>query len=246
MLLRQLTKGARHLYRLQAASERGMSNFSPPMPDQPVPRPGARDGENGSLDWALIQQALAGEQKAYELLVVKYQRRIEHLVARMVRDAGLVPDIVQETFLNAYKALHQFRGDAQFYTWLHRIAVNTAYKALQEKKRDPLVAWTDLAPEEDEQQETFRDRKEPISEETPEAVVAARQIAQAVNEAMQALPPDSRQALELRELEGLSYEEIARVMDTPIGTVRSRIFRAREAIAAKVGPLLEHRSGKRW
>lgn len=203
------------------------------------------DGE-ARLEWALIQRALAGEQKAYELLVVKYQKRIERLVARMVRDADAVPDIVQDTFINAYRALHQFRGDARFSTWLHRIAVNTAYKALQAKKRDPLIAFSDLFAEDDEAQETFSPQAEPISEETPEAVVAARQLAQAVSEAMQALPPESCQALELREMEGLSYEDIAQLMGTPVGTVRSRIFRAREAVAAQIAPLLDRRSGKRW
>ncbi len=219
----------------------------PPQPvsDQPSDVHDQPDAE-ARLDWALIQRTLAGEQKAYELLVVKYQKRIERLVARMVRDANLVPDVVQETFINAYRALRQFRGDARFYTWLHRIAVNTTYKALQEKKRNPLVSFTDLSPEDEDQHETFADRQEPISEDTPEAVVAARQVAQAVNDAMQALPPDSRHALELREMEGLSYEEIAQLTGVPIGTVRSRIFRARDAIAAKVGPLLDRRSGKRW
>ncbi len=220
----------------------------PPQPvvsDQLADAPDQPDAE-ARLDWALIQRTLAGEQKAYELLVVKYQKRIERLVARMVRDADLVPDVVQETFINAYRALHQFRGDARFYTWLHRIAVNTTYKALQEKKRNPLVSFTDLSPEDEDQHETFADRQEPISEDTPEAVVAARQVAQAVSDAMQALPPDSRHALELREMEGLSYEEIAQLTGVPIGTVRSRIFRARDAIAAKVGPLLDRRSGKRW
>mgnify|MGYP003588444421 CR=1 FL=1 len=222
-----------------------MNTLPQPLPDQPSDGHNQLDAE-ARLDWALIQRALAGEQKAYELLVVKYQKRIERLVARMVRDADLVPDVVQETFINAYRALHQFRGDARFYTWLHRIAVNTTYKALQEKKRNPLVSFTDLSPESDEPGETFADKQEPISEETPEAIVAARQVAQAVNDAMQALPPDSRHALELREMEGLSYEEIAQLTGVPIGTVRSRIFRARDAIAAKVGPLLERRSGKRW
>lgn len=203
------------------------------------------DGE-ARLEWALIQRALAGEQKAYELLVVKYQKRIERLVARTVRDADAVPDIVQDTFINAYRALHQFRGDARFSTWLHRIAVNTAYKALQAKKRDPFIAFSDLALEDDEAQETFLPQAEPINDETPEAVVAARQLAQAVSAAMQALPPESRQALELREMEGLSYEDIARLMGTPVGTVRSRIFRAREAVAAQIAPLLDRRSGKRW
>ena len=163
----------------------------------------------------------------------------------MVRDTDLVQDIAQETFLRAYRALHQFRGEAQFYTWLYRIAVNTAKKALMDLKRDPLVYEGALRPE-GEDDETSRPVQEPTSDETPETVLAAREIAAAVNAAMEALPEDLRQAVTLREIEGLSYEEIATAMACPIGTVRSRIFRAREAISARVRPLLENRSGKRW
>lgn len=197
-------------------------------------------------DWTLVQRTLAGEQKAFELLVLKYQRRIERLVARMVRDHDLVPDITQETFIRAYKALHQFRGDAQFYTWLYRIAMNTARKALLELKRNPLVSEAAFAPADDEEDETFWRNHEPTTYETPEAVLAAKEIAAAVNEAMEQLPEDLRQALTLREMDGMSYEDIAALMNCPIGTVRSRIFRAREAVALKLRPLLEHRSGKRW
>lgn len=193
----------------------------------------------------LVERTLAGDQKAYELLVIKYQRRIERLVGRMVRDTDLVPDIAQETFIRAYRALGQFRGDAQFYTWLYRIAVNTAKKALVDLKRDPLVSESALrAAEEDD--ETSAVENELTSPETPETVLAAKEIAIAVNQAMEALPEELRQAVTLREIEGLSYEEIAEVMNCPIGTVRSRIFRAREAISAKVKPLLAHQSGKRW
>lgn len=196
-------------------------------------------------DALLVERTLAGDAHAYELLVLKYQRRIQRLISRMVRDGDLVEDIAQETFIRAYRALHQFRGDAQFYTWLYRIAVNTAKKFLLELKRDPLVTQAARQTDGDED-ETSRPGNEPTTDEKPESVLAANEIAQAVNAAMEALPEDLRQAVTLREIEGLSYEEIAAVMDCPIGTVRSRIFRAREAISARVRPLLAHQSGKRW
>ena len=202
--------------------------------------------EPADSDLRLVERNVAGDQRAYELLVIKYQRRIERLVGRMVRDTDLVADITQETFLRAYRALHQFRGEAQFYTWLYRIAVNTAKKALVDMKRNPVVTESALRGSSDSEDETsFLDR-ELISDETPETVLAAQEIAAAVNAAMEALPEDLRQAVTLREIEGLSYEEIAVAMECPIGTVRSRIFRAREAISARVKPLLEKRSGKRW
>ena len=188
---------------------------------------------------------MAGDQRAFELLVIKYQRRIERLIGRMVRDTDLVQDIAQETFIRAYRALHQFRGEAQFYTWLYRIAVNTAKKALMDLKRNPVIYEGALRGS-DEEDETSYFGRELINEETPETVLAASEIAQAVNAAMQALPEDLRQAVTLREIEGLSYEEIATAMECPIGTVRSRIFRAREAISARVRPLLENQAGKRW
>nr|WP_225784420.1 RNA polymerase sigma factor RpoE [Xenophilus sp. Marseille-Q4582] len=193
----------------------------------------------------LVQRTVAGDGKAFELLVLKYQRRIERLIGRMVRDVDLVEDIAQETFIRAYRALHQFRGEAQFYTWLYRIAVNTAKKALVDMKRDPTVPEAALRANDDED-ETYRPGNEPISDETPDSVLAANEIAAAVNAAMEALPAELRQAVTLREIEGLSYEEIAEVMNCPIGTVRSRIFRAREAISARVKPLLDNQSGKRW
>lgn len=196
-------------------------------------------------DLQLVERTVAGDQRAYELLVLKYQRRIERLIARMVRDTDLVQDIAQETFLRAYRALHQFRGEAQFYTWLYRIAVNTAKKALLDMKRDPVLTESALQTG-SEDDETSRPANEPINEETPETVLAAQEIAAAVNAAMEALPEDLRQAVTLREIEGLSYEEIATAMGCPIGTVRSRIFRARESISARVKPLLERQSGKRW
>lgn len=194
----------------------------------------------------LVERTVAGDHKAYELLVLKYQRRIERLIGRMVRDSDLVEDIAQETFIRAYRALSQFRGEAQFYTWLYRIAVNTAKKALVDLKRDPLVSETTLRGGGDEEDETSSVENELTSAETPETVLAAKEIAAAVNSAMEALPDELRQAVTLREIDGLSYEEIAEVMNCPIGTVRSRIFRAREAISAKVKPMLENQTGKRW
>lgn len=196
-------------------------------------------------DLMLVERTVAGDQKAFELLVIKYQRRIERLIGRMVRDVDLVEDIAQETFIRAYRALHQFRGEAQFYTWLYRIAVNTAKKALVDLKRNPVMTESAFRAA-DEEDETSSVGNELTAEETPESVLAAKEIAAAVNSAMEALPEDLRQAVTLREIEGLSYEEIAEVMNCPIGTVRSRIFRAREAISAKVKPMLENQSGKRW
>jgi len=199
-------------------------------------------------DAMLVQRTLAGEQRAYDLLVIKYQRRVERLIGRMVRDTDLVQDIAQETFIRAYRALAQFRGDAQFYTWLYRIAVNTAKKQLLELKRDPLVYQSQLkTPEDDETSAPERELNPNIADtETPEAVLASKEIANAVNAAMEALPEELRMAITLREIEGLSYEEIAQALDCPIGTVRSRIFRAREAISARIKPMLDRQSGKRW
>jgi RNA polymerase sigma-70 factor, ECF subfamily len=196
-------------------------------------------------DAPLIERVKRGDAKAFEMLVVKYQRRIERLIGRMVRDVDLVPDIAQETFIRAYRAIPQFRGDSAFYTWLYRIAVNTAKKALVELKRDPLMSETMLASRDDED-ETSRVENELSDGETPDALLASKEIAAAVNAAIEALSDDLRQAITLRELEGLSYEEIAQVMNCPIGTVRSRIFRAREAIAARLRPLLDTREGDRW
>ncbi|MGA8391176.1 MAG: RNA polymerase sigma factor RpoE [Burkholderiaceae bacterium] len=210
------------------------------MSDSALSHPSSSD----SSDRQLVERAVAGDQRAFELLVIKYQRRIERLIGRMVRDVDLVEDIAQETFLRAWRALHQFRGDAQFYTWLYRIAVNTAKKALMDLKRNPTVRGN--AADSDEEDETFQRGSELTSEETPESVFAAKEIAEAVNAAMEALPEDLRQAVALREIEGLTYEEIADLMGCPIGTVRSRIFRAREAISARVRPMLEHQTGKRW
>jgi RNA polymerase sigma-70 factor (ECF subfamily) len=196
-------------------------------------------------DAALVKRAQAGEVHAFEMLVVKYQRRIERLVSRMVRDVDLVPDIAQETFIRAYRALPQFRGDSAFYTWLYRIAVNTAKKTIGDLQRDPVITESALASRDDDD-ETSQPQHEPSDGETPEAILASREIARTVNTAIDALPDDLRQAILLREIEGLSYEEIASAMSCPIGTVRSRIFRAREAIAHRLRPLLDTTKGQRW
>mgnify|MGYP006164725733 FL=1 len=196
----------------------------------------------------LVQRTLAGEQRAFEMLVIKYQRRVERLIGRMVRDSDLVQDIAQETFIRAYRALAQFRGDAQFYTWLYRIAVNTAKKQLMELKRDPLVFQSQMkSGDDDETSGPERELNSGVADtETPEAVLASKEIAQAVNAAMDALPEELRMAITLREIEGMSYEEIAAALECPIGTVRSRIFRAREAISGRIKPMLERQTGKRW
>ena len=211
-----------------------MSTDLPPLPlEKPV-----------DSDALLVERTVAGDQKAFELLVIKYQRRIQRLIGRMVRDVDLVEDIAQETFIRAYRALAQFRGEAQFYTWLYRIAVNTAKKALMDLKRNPTVSENAYKTSDDD--ETSPLENELTSSETPDAVLASKEIAQIINTAMDALPEELRQAITLREIEGLSYEEISEAMGCPIGTVRSRIFRAREAISQKVKPLLENQSGKRW
>ena len=196
-------------------------------------------------DALLVQRTLDGDQRAFGLLVSRYQRRIQRLIGRMVRDAELVEDIAQETFIRAYRALPNFRGEAQFYTWLYRIAVNSAKKALVELRRDPLIFESSRAGEADDD-ETYRPPNDLSSDETPEMLLAAKEVAIVVNAALEQLPDDLRQAITLREIEGLSYEEIAAVMGCPIGTVRSRIFRAREAISERVKPMLEKRTGRRW
>jgi len=200
---------------------------------------------NPDPDAALVERVKQGDVRAFEMLVVKYQRRIERLIGRMVRDVDLVADIAQETFIRAYRALPQFRAESAFYTWLYRIAVNTAKKALVDMKRDPVMTYTSMQGNDDDD-ETYRGGMEPTDGETPEALLASKEIAATVNAAIAALSEDLRQAITLREIEGLSYEEISDVMNCPIGTVRSRIFRAREAIAERLRPLLDTRDGNRW
>jgi RNA polymerase sigma-70 factor, ECF subfamily len=200
---------------------------------------------SADADQVLVERVQRGDKVAFEMLVVKYQRRVERLIGRMVRDVDLVQDIAQETFIRAYRAMPQFRGESAFYTWLYRIAVNTAKRMLLELKRDPLVFASALHSGEDGD-ETSSVESELTDGETPEGLLASKEIAEAVNSAIDALSEDLRQAVVLREIEGLSYEEIADVMNCPIGTVRSRIFRARESIANKLRPLLGTQEGERW
>lgn len=197
-------------------------------------------------DLAIVRRVQQGDRRAFDLLVIKYQRRVERLIARFVRDTDLVQDIAQEAFIRAYRALPQFRGESAFYTWLYRIAVNTAKKQLMTLGRDPVITESALADRRDEDDETSGRQLEQRDDETPEAVLASKEVARVVNEAIDALSEDLRQAIVLREIEGLSYEEIALAMNCPVGTVRSRIFRAREAIAQRLRPVLDRRGGQRW
>lgn len=229
--------------------------MTPPMPEN-GPTTSSDNGPQGTAlptspadaDAALVQRAAAGDARAFELLVIKYQRRVERLIGRMVRDVDLVPDIAQETFIRAYRALGNFRGESQFYTWLYRIAVNTAKKHLMDLKRNPVVVMSALHSGEDDETSSADTELSWAAQdtETPDAVLASKEIAQAVNAVMDALPEELRQAITLRELDGLSYEDIAQALDCPIGTVRSRIFRAREAISARIKPMLDRQTGKRW
>ncbi len=194
------------------------------------------------LDQQLVERAQRGDKRAFELLVMKYQRRLARLLSRMVRDAAEIEDITQESFIKAYRALPQFRGDSAFYTWLYRIAVNTAKNYLVAKgRRAPTTTEFDS-----EEAEGFEDGDLLRDIATPDAELHTKQVARAVNEAVDTLPEELRTAITLREIEGLSYEEIAQMMNCPIGTVRSRIFRAREAIAEKIRPLLGTSKDKRW
>lgn len=198
-----------------------------------------------AVDQELVERVQAGDKRAFDLLVLKYQRKVQRLVARFVRDSGEVDDVVQEAFIKAYRALPTFRGDAAFYTWIYRIAINCAKNYLASPARR-IVPQSDLMADDDDDTESF-DRNAGLHDvATPDAEYASKQIAEAVNRAMAALPEDLRTAVTLREIEGLSYEEIAEAMDCPIGTVRSRIFRAREAIATELRPLLDTREDRRW
>lgn len=193
-------------------------------------------------DQLLVERVQAGEKQAFDLLVAKYQRRLMRLLSRIVHDPAEAEDVVQETFIKAYRALRHFRGDSAFYTWLYRIGINTAKNFLATQgRRTPTSTEADA-----EQAEGFSDGDQLRDINTPESVLASKQIAQTVNAAMDALPLDLRTAIALREIEGLSYEEISDIMACPIGTVRSRIFRAREVIAEKLKPLLDMPIDKRW
>ena len=195
-------------------------------------------------DQLLVDRVKSGDQQAFNLLVRKYERKVYRLISRLVRDPAEVEDVAQEAFIKAYRALPQFRGDSAFYTWLYRIAVNTAKNHLVAQGRRPIPLSDTLS--EDEDGESFG-REDVVSDnQTPDAELLSRQIAETVNRAIEALPQDLRTAVTLREIEGLSYEEIAEAMNCPIGTVRSRIFRAREAIAQQLRPLLDTPQDRRW
>lgn len=193
-------------------------------------------------DRLLVERVQAGDKQAFGLLVTKYQRRLARLISRMVRDSAEVEDIVQDSFIRAYRALPGFRNDSAFYTWLYRIGVNTAKNWLMTHGRRAQATRS----VDDEESEGHEDVELMRNTETPERLLMTKQIGETVNAAVERLPEDLRTAITLREIEGLSYEEIAQVMDCPIGTVRSRIFRARDAIAAKLRPLLDTASDRRW
>jgi len=197
---------------------------------------------NREIDHELVLRAQRGDKRAFGLLVDKYQRKLGRLLSRMIRDQSEIEDVVQESFIKAYRALPNFRGDSAFYTWLYRIGINTAKNYLVSMGRRPTVS-TDI---EIEDAENFEDGDELRTTETPESTLMTRQIAQTVNDTIESLPEELRTAITLREIEGLSYEEIAIIMNCPIGTVRSRIFRARETIALKLRPLLDTPENKRW
>jgi RNA polymerase sigma-70 factor, ECF subfamily len=185
-------------------------------------------------DQQLVQRVQKGDKAAFDLLVRKYQHRVLKLVSRFVNDAAEAEDVAQEAFLKAYRALPAFRGDSAFYTWLYRIAINTAKNTLVSNRRRPVDFDLDLQdPDQHDRQSLLKDA------DTPEGVLLTDEIRGVVERALEQLPDDLRTAIVLRELEGLSYEEIAEAMDCPVGTVRSRIFRAREAIDKKLKPLLD-------
>lgn len=194
------------------------------------------------IDQQIVERVQRGDKRAFDLLVTKYQRKIFRLLSRLIRDPGEIEDVAQEAFIKAYRALPNFRGDSAFYTWLYRIAINTAKNHLvAQGRRAPTSTEAEV-----EEAENFEDADGLRDVNTPDAMLMSRQVGEAVNRAIDRLPEDLRTAIVLRELEGLSYEEIAESMNCPIGTVRSRIFRAREAIANELRPLLETSKDKRW
>ncbi len=194
------------------------------------------------VDQQLVERAQRGDKHAFELLIAKYQRRLARLISRFVRDAAEVEDVTQEAFIKAYRALPTFRGESAFYTWLYRIGINTAKNYLLAlKRRTPTSTQFDA-----EEAEGFEDAGLLQEVNTPENELMSKQVIEVVNSSLKQLPDDLRTALTLREIEGLSYEEIATVMNCPIGTVRSRIFRAREAIAENLRPLLGTSEHNRW
>jgi RNA polymerase sigma-70 factor (ECF subfamily) len=194
------------------------------------------------VDAELVARVQRGDKQAFDLLVLKYQRKIMRLLSRMIRDPSEIEDVAQEAFIKAYRALPQFRGESAFYTWLYRIAINTARNWLAQNNRRPSTP----SAQENEDGETFDATDNLTDNSDPESEMASRQIADTVNKAMNDLPEDLRNAIVMREIDGMSYEDIAESMNCPIGTVRSRIFRAREAIATRLRPLLGDTGDRRW
>jgi RNA polymerase sigma-70 factor, ECF subfamily len=180
-------------------------------------------------DHQLVLRVQKGDKRAFDLLVLKYQYKLQAIVSRFVRDTDEVADVTQEAFIKAYRALPKFRGDSQFYTWLYRIAINTAKNYLVSKSRRPSSTDIDVA-----DAEQFADNEKLIDDTSPEDFIMTQELGQVINDSLSQLPEDLRTALTLREFEGMSYEEIADVMGCPVGTVRSRIFRAREFIDKQV------------
>jgi len=215
-----------------------------------LPENGIKKQQSGKLvtmterekDHSLVQRVQRGDKVAFEMLFTKYQRRVSRLVSRFVRSDAEVEDIVQESFIKAYRALGSFRGDSAFYTWLYRIAVNTAKNYLVAASKRP-ISLTQFEKNDDDD---FEEDHFMSDAATPESELITKQIAETVNKTMNELPGDLREAIMLREIEGMSYEDIADSMGCPIGTVRSRIFRAREAISQKIKPMLDVGEGKRW
>ena len=195
------------------------------------------------IDQQLVERAQRGDKRAFDLLVIKYQRKLARLLSQFIRDAAEVEDVTQETFIKAYRSLSSFRGDSAFYTWLYRIGINAAKNFLVAQKRRASTTTSEF---DIEVAENFEEGSQLRELNTPENELMSKQIAQTVHQALQALPEELRSAITLREIEGLSYEEIASIMSCPTGTVRSRIFRAREAIADKLQSVMEIGKDKRW
>ncbi len=237
--LRNSGLGAKHKVAPKAAAAVEKQPFvQARLPD----KNGAVVMSDREIDQQLVVRAQAGDKRAFELLVIKYQRKVERLLSRIVRDEAEVEDVAQESFIKAYRALANFRGDSAFYTWLYRIAVNTAKNYLIGKgRRAPTSTEFDA-----EEAEGFEEASGLRDIATPDAQLMSKQIGEIVNRTIDALPEELKTAITLREIDGMSYEEIAQIMDCPIGTVRSRIFRAREAVATQLRPQMGNSKDTRW